>query len=333
MTELSKALFIAACGFALVACSGETSSSASEQEAEGSAAESKADDGPNYCHGAEYDPSKPYHFVNFNLKIEKHEMTRLQNGIEAELAAINALPPAAQSEAVVPYLAKTQILADIAAQPLADQILPVAAALCNFESYEENECTGALSRSVRKVERIATTLAFTAPDNRGQSSRVFFSAPDYSDVTIEGPSGTSQWLRSPDGVETFSYSDQRSETRWTENPDCSGQLSKRRRGTLTEVTWTSRQAGDLMLTYKRCRNGGLHFRKANLCLTSAATGFPLIMQDNRQDTAGQRDGDRIGADEGPSRRRQSVSQPQRNAAGEHHIHGQRVKYPSFVTKQ
>jgi len=33
--------------------------------------------------------------------------------------------------------------------------------------------------------------------------------------------------------------------------------------------------------------------------------------------------DRIGADEGPSRRSEAVGEPQRNTAGEHHIHGQR----------
>jgi len=32
---------------------------------------------------------------------------------------------------------------------------------------------------------------------------------------------------------------------------------------------------------------------------------------------------RIGADEGPSQRRKAVGQPQRNTAGEHHIHRKR----------
>ena len=65
-----------------------------------------------------------------------------------------------------------------------------------------------------------------------------------------------------------------------------------------------------------------HSGEAGFGHTAAAAGFPLIMEDDGQDTAGQRDGNCIGTDERPSHCCKAVSEPQRNAAGEHHIHGQ-----------
>jgi len=63
-------------------------------------------------------------------------------------------------------------------------------------------------------------------------------------------------------------------------------------------------------------------RKARFSLAAAASSFPLILKDDGEDTAGKSNGNRIGADEGPRRRRQTICEPQRNAAGEHHIHRQ-----------
>jgi len=257
MTNFGKALFIAASGFALLACSGETSPSSSGQEAKGDTlAEvppAKAE-GPNYCHGPEYNPEKPFRFVYFNLKIKKDEMTRIRDELKADLASFQDLPQAELVDAVEPYLAKTQILSDLAIQPLADQILPLTATLCNYEIYEKNECKGTLSRSVRKVSRLADSLSYVAPDGRGEESTVFISSRDYSDVMIEDKKATKHWSRSPDGVERFSYVDTISETNWTENPDCSGQLTKRRLNKSIEVTWSSPKTGALKFSFKRCIN-------------------------------------------------------------------------------
>jgi len=256
MTYFGKALFITACGFALCACSGESGPPKSEPEA---AAEKTAEapptkpQGPNYCYGPEYNPEKPFRFVYLNLKIKPEERAEIRAVMKAELEASKTLPQEAQAEAIEPYLAKTQILADLGIQPLADQILPLTATLCNFELYEKDECTGAISRSVSKVDRIADTLAYSAPDGRGRPSRVFISAPDYSDVSIDGPGTTQHWSRTPDGVESFSFKDSISEISWTENPDCSGQMTKRRKTISMDVTWTSPKAGPLAFSYKHCR--------------------------------------------------------------------------------
>jgi len=190
MTYFAKALFITASGLALCACSGEKKESKSAEklviEKVTEAAPAKPV-GPNYCYGPEYNPEKPFRFVYFNLKIEKDEMKRIRDDLKAEVEASRHLPQEEQAKAIEPYLAKTQILADLAIQPLADQILPLTATLCNFEIYEKDECTGRLSRSVRKAEIIADTLSYTAPDGRGQTTRVTISNRDYSDISIYDP--------------------------------------------------------------------------------------------------------------------------------------------------
>jgi len=223
MKNLGKALILTASGLALAACSGEKTSPKSGTETVTetvAAAPPPKPTGPNYCHGREYNPEKPFRFVYFNLKIKKDEMTRIRNGLKAELEALKDLPQEAKAEAVEPYLAKTQILA---------------------------------------AEVIADTLSYTAPDGRGQESRVFISSRDYSDISIDARKGTSLWSRTPEGIESFSFKDPTTETNWTENPDCSGQMSKRRKNSFTEVTWTSPQAaGGPSFEYKHCINDKCH---------------------------------------------------------------------------
>ena len=261
MTYFSKALFITASGLALCACSGEKKES---QSAEDPAVEKVTEAapvepaGPNYCYGPEYNPEKPFRFVYFNLKIDKDEMKRIRDDLKAEVEAARHLPQEDQAKAIEPYLAKTQILADLAIQPLADQILPVTATLCNFEIYEKDECRGRLSRPVRKAEVIADTLSYTAPDGRGQTARVFVSSRDFGDVSIDGPRTSKYWSRTADGVESFTFKDPVTETNWTENPDCSGKMTKRRLDISTEVTWTSTNAGALSISYKHCRKDDCH---------------------------------------------------------------------------
>jgi len=187
----------------------------------------------------------------FDLKIKPDEMTRLRSAIKAELEAINKLPREALAEAVQPYKAKVQILADVATQPH-------AAKLCNFEIYEENECRAPQNQSIRKVLKVADSLSFVMP-HRGRDAQVFFSLRDYSgDVTIETDKMTKQWSRSRDGVERYTFLDSISETTWIENPDCSGQLMKSRLNKSVEVSWTSPKQGALSFSYKRCVDGQCH---------------------------------------------------------------------------
>jgi len=179
-------------------------------------------------------------------------MTHMRERRQAELEAVNKLPAEAQSEAVAPYLAKTQILAELIGQSYVDKIVPVTAAQCNFEIYEQDKCKGRASRRVRKVETLAETLSFTAPDGRGRKMRVFFSNRELSDVTLEGPTETSQWTRSPKGIERFSFFDSKQDVQWTENPDCSGQMTRRRGDESLEIKWSSPKAEAFKVDYKQC---------------------------------------------------------------------------------
>ena len=89
-------------------------------------------------------------------------------------------------------------------------------------------------------------------------------------------------------------------------------------GTAAAFAWEFGRAKAL----RRRSFRGFHSGEAGFGFAPSATGFPLIMEDDGQDTAGEGDGDRIGADEGPSHCRKAICEPQRYAAGEHHIHGQ-----------
>jgi len=259
MTLFSKILLVTATAIAVTACGGdkEASKEASKEAASPPKTVAKAPPprpaGPTYCHGGEYNPEKPFKFVYFNLQARKGEMKRIGDTMKADLAAMKGLPPEAKAEALKPHFAKTQALAALGIQPLADQIQTVAASLCNFELYASDKCTGLFSRSVRNAEILEGALAYNAPDGRGKNSRVVFSSRDYSDVTIEDSRGTSQWSRTKDDVENFTFIGPDSETRWTENPDCSGQLTQKKPNTSVEAKWNSPQTGPLKIEYTYCK--------------------------------------------------------------------------------
>lgn len=261
MTLFPKLLLIAAIGLTLSACGGDKEAPKTVSEGTVNRTETVAKAppskpaGPSYCHGGEYNPEKPFRFVYFNLATRKDEMKRIRNTLKADLAAIEELPPEAKAEALKPHFAKTQALAALAIQPLADQMQTVAASLCNFELYASDKCTGLFSRSVSNVEIVEGALAYNAPDGRGKNSRVLFSSRDYSNVTIEDSKGTSQWSRSKDDVENFTLNGPNGETQWTENPDCSGSLTKVRKQTTVEATWTSPTTGALKINYNYCSKG------------------------------------------------------------------------------
>jgi len=259
MTDISKLLFITASGLALSACGSDKGDikSAENEVVEAAKAPPPKPKPPtlNYCHGGEYNPKQPFKFVYFNLAARKGEMNRIRAEMKAQLDAMKDLPKEAKADAIRPHLAKTQVLAAVGIQPLADQIQRVSATLCNFEIYEKDKCTGTFSRSVRNPEIIEGVLAYNAPDGRGQDSRVIFSSRDYSDITIEGANKTSHWSRNAEGVESFSFKDPTTETRWTENPDCSGEFSQKRKNSSVDASWTSPKAGPLVITYKQCSKG------------------------------------------------------------------------------
>ena len=260
MTYSLKILVIAISAVALTACSTEadkeTSSATAKKTVEVAAkAPPPKVEGPNYCYGQEHNPDKPFRFVYFNLPNQKNEMKRIRGKVKTDLAALKELPAEKQPKAFKAHFAKTQVLAALAIQTLADQIQSVSATLCNFEIYEKDQCTGLFSRSVRNADMIDGTLVYTAPDGRGQDARVSFASQDYSDITIEGQNGTSKWSRTKDGVESFSLINADTETRWTENPDCSGQLTRRQKNSTVEATWTSPKAAALTIDYNYCSKG------------------------------------------------------------------------------
>jgi len=258
MTHLSKGLFIVACSLALIACGGEKPAPTPVKEAvKPVASKLSLPKAPrlNYCHNGEYNPKKPFKFVYFNLTTHKDEMKRIRDTVKAQMAELKDLPDEAKAKAIEPQFAKSQVLAALVIQPLGDQIQRVSATLCNFSIYEKDKCTGLLSRSVTNAEMIEGALAYTAPDAKGQPSRVIFSRKDYSDITIEARGKTSQWSRDADGTENFISIDPLTEVSWTESPDCSGQFSQRRKNTSIEATWTSPKTGALAITYKYCRKG------------------------------------------------------------------------------
>jgi len=261
MTQFLKLLFIVPIGLALCACGGDNQASKSAAKPSASKPETVAKTpppkpaGPSYCHGGEYNPDKPFKFVYFNLATQKNEMKRIQNAMKADLAAMKDLPPEAKAEALKPHFAKTQVLAALAIQPLADQIQTVAATLCNFEIYASDKCTGLFSRSVTNPGIIEGALAYNAPDGRGKNSHIVLSSRDYSNITIEDSKGTSQWSRAKDDVETFSLIGQGTETRWTENPDCSGKFTRKQPNSSVDAKWNSPSPGPLKIEYTYCTKG------------------------------------------------------------------------------
>ena len=262
MTHLSKRLLlIAASGLVLTACGsdkGDRHTAENETVKVAAEAPPPKPTGPTYCHGGEYNPNKPFKFVYFNLSTHKDEMKRVRAEMAASLEPLKDLPKEAQAEALKPHLAKSQVLAALGIQPLADQILSVSAVLCNFSIYEEDQCTGLLSRSVTSANLVDGTLVYTAPDGRGQQSRVTMARRDYSDMTIEARGGVSHWSRDADDVESFTFKDPTTETRWTENPDCSGTFSQRRKNSSIDASWTSPKTGPLQITYKHCLKGNCY---------------------------------------------------------------------------
>ena len=253
----------AICGLILSACSGEepasssikTESEITKQQTAKSATKTPAPQKApslNFCHNGEFNPKKPFNFVYFNLATNKNEMTRIRDAVKTQMAALKDLPPEAKAKAIEPHLGKSQVLAALGIQPLADQMQRISATLCNFSTYAKDKCTGLFSRSVTNAEIVEGSLSYTAPDAKGQSSKVTFSKPDYSDITIEAGNRTSHWARNADGVEKFSAIDPVTETRWTENPDCSGQFTQRRKNTSIEATWTSPITGAISIDYSYC---------------------------------------------------------------------------------
>lgn len=253
MKNLRKALFIAAGGVLLYGCTGERAPSASDQEvlAEKDAELLTQSEGPNFCHGEDYNPEDPFRFVKFDFKIPQEEMSRIRADLKTELEASRDLPQADQAAAIEPYLVKTEILSDLSVQSLEDQIVPAAAALCNFDRFEKDKCKGTSSRSIRKAEMVAGTLSYRAKG--GRDIQFFISSPDFGDVSIDAGQGASTWSRAPDGVEGYRFKDSVSEISWTEKPDCSGQLSKRRNAVSYEVTWASPETQPMKMTFEHCR--------------------------------------------------------------------------------
>ena len=83
MTHLAKLLFVAASGFALVACGAEAerkTSSTTQKDAAKTLVEAPPPkvEGPNYCYGREHNPEKPFRFVFLNLGDQKSQMKRIR---------------------------------------------------------------------------------------------------------------------------------------------------------------------------------------------------------------------------------------------------------------
>lgn len=259
MTYVTKLFLFTASSLILSACSGEKTASTPVQKETVKPVASKPAPPKvprlNFCHNGEFNPKKPFNFVYFNLATHKDEMKRIRDAVKAQMEAMKDVPPEDKAKAIEPHLAKSQVLAALAIQPLGDQMQRISATLCNFALYEKDKCTGIFSRSVTNVEIIDGALTYNAPDAKGNISRVIFSKPDYSDITIEANNRTSQWSRNADGVENFTAIDPVTETRWTENPDCSGQLTQRRKNSTIEATWTSPKTGPLRIDYNYCSKG------------------------------------------------------------------------------
>ena len=266
MTNRVFLFVFAICGLLLSACGdeGNTSGSTTTVEKAKTAKPQAVNPGSvtpattkspslNFCHNGEFNPKKPFNFVYFNLTTNKNEMKRIRDTVKAEMAALKDLPPEAKAKTVEPHLGKSQVLAALAILPLADQMQRVSATLCNFNTYAKDKCTGLFSRSVTGAEIVKGVLSYSAPDAQGQTSKVTFSKADYSDIKIETGNKTSHWSRNTDGVENFSSIDPITETRWTENPDCSGQFRQRRKNTSIDATWTSPKNGVIRIDYNYCR--------------------------------------------------------------------------------
>lgn len=258
MMHLSKFFLISFCSLILTACGGEKAATDPVKEAmkpvTSKPSPTKAKP-LNYCNNGEYNPKKPFKFVYFNLSAHKGVMSRIRDKVKVEMAKTKDLPREARAEAIAPYLAQTQVVAVLRIQPMADLILPVSATLCNFKIYEDTKCTGALSKSVLSAQLVDGVLTYTALDGKGQESTVTFKREDYSDMSIEARGGLSHWSRTADGVESFTFKDKVTETSWTENPDCSGQISQRRKNSSIEATWTSPKTGALRIDYNYCSKG------------------------------------------------------------------------------
>lgn len=230
MTNRVFLFVFAICGLLLSACGdeGNTSGSTTTVEKAKTAKPQAVNPGSvtpattkspslNFCHNGEFNPKKPFNFVYFNLTTNKNEMKRIRDTVKAEMAALKDLPPEAKAKTVEPHLGKSQVLAALAILPLADQMQRVSATLCNFNTYAKDKCTGLFSRSVTGAEIVKGALSYSAP------------------------------------VENFSSIDPITETRWTENPDCSGQFRQRRKNTSIDATWTSPKNGVIRIDYNYCR--------------------------------------------------------------------------------
>ena len=239
MTHYSKYLFIASAGLVLNACSAVKPQS---QLA-----------GPTYCYGPDSDPANALPFVSLDSVVDKKTSKRLWDGINEEGLAMLLVADEGKLEAQMAFTARIETLGVLTQRGL-DKTLSLAAQFCNFDLYEENQCTGAASELVQKAESHDGGLIYQMQMGV-LYDHVSFASPDYSDVKIESGLGLSQWSRDPKGVERFSLKGADIETQWIEKPDCSGALSYKEGDRSIDASWTSPETGPLLITYKHCLKG------------------------------------------------------------------------------
>lgn len=263
MTNLGKFFLITASGVALCACGGETAFSTPPKEqavktvtAEVSPSKVK---NPQHCDVGRRQSHRRFNLVTFDLTSHEGILTRIgYSKMLAEMKKISKLEnlsPETKAEAALPFEAKAQAMALLSIQGNADEVLSLYVRRCNFEIYEKTKCTGDSSRKIVNANIIGGILTYNSLIAKGQETKITIARTDNSDITIEARGGVSHWWRTSDGVENFTFTEPNKETKWTENPDCSGEISNRDRDKFTEASWTSPITEPAEIDYRYCSKG------------------------------------------------------------------------------